>query len=119
MGLPGTLGDIIRESVRFARAQGYQIRRGDWGVRYQTGQGWVVKSGNCICPLGAVLLQHQPPFDFNEEVYQNEEALSELLNCSASWLDDFTEGVDKGPGPSGGSQFGHLLARELIDGIKP
>jgi len=120
MSLPGTLGDIIRESVRYARARGYQIMRGDWGVRYQPGLGWTVDPKNCVCPLGAVLLQHQPVPEFGYDlVYQYEEALAGLLNCSPFWLDDFTEGVDKGASSSNGSQFGHQLACELIDGIKP
>lgn len=117
--LATTLGGIIRESVRWALANGYRIRRGNWGVYYQFGIGWGVNSEGAICPLGAVLLQHQPILDLNLEIYQYENALAGLLNCSPAWLDDFTEGVDNGPGLSGGSQVGHQMALELIDGIKP
>jgi hypothetical protein len=117
----GTLGDIIRASCVFARRQGYRIARGDWGVNYHLGQGWQVTSDS-ICPLAAVLLEHQPHPNSWDDVYFHENAISELLNASPTWLDDFTEGVDKGPGEPnaknyGAREAGHQLAQELIDGV--
>ncbi|GIW90891.1 MAG: hypothetical protein KatS3mg109_1323 [Pirellulaceae bacterium] len=88
---------VIRKAVEAAKKAGYTIVCGDWGVEWdESAKRWVSPS-KCCCPLGAVLLLHQP----NRVCDSYVESLAKHLEVSGGWIVGFFAAIDREPFPFG------------------
>ncbi|GIW89976.1 MAG: hypothetical protein KatS3mg109_0408 [Pirellulaceae bacterium] len=85
---------VIAEAVEAAKKAGYRIVYGDWGVEFKAeAKRWVSPHG-CCCPIGAVLLVHQP--DYRLGIISG---AAKYLGVSTYWIKGFYSAVDRQPCP--------------------
>lgn len=94
------LEQIITDAVEEAKQHECHIVRGDWGVDWdEKSQKWKI-FGKCCCPMGAVLLKHQPKpceviVDGNEVLYINMmAAVSSFLGVPEAQVEGFIAEFD-------------------------
>lgn len=113
--------EVVRAAVRKVRADGLRIEDGDWGVDWDLQEGWILKyeDERCVCPMGAVLLVHQP--SSARYPTSSVRAAAEFLGARVGEIDAFNAGFDDGGGPGiedGVDQaayaFGRQMRREIF-----
>lgn len=92
----------LLESIRLQRADGYQIKSGEWGVALddsgETGV-WVVDEGggdntDCLCPMAALIVGREEDPEDGVQTGDPELACALELGCTSQEVCNFVVGFD-------------------------
>ena len=92
----------LLESIRLARANGLEIKSGEWGVSLddsgETGV-WVVDEGGgdntgCLCPMAALIVDREEASEDCVQTEYPEQACAMELGCTSQQVCNFVVGFD-------------------------
>lgn len=88
------LRDVVVAACERALGQGLVIEPGRWGV--MDGGGTWTPVGNCLCPMGAVIVGKITPRNICSVSIEGASQVAGILGVDEVWVSIFTRGFDSG-----------------------